>query len=196
MRVLFVSVPRSPTGACPNSSTSSLCCQIVGAKTNRTTDGHRCTRILCRERHLYYYHLKSAKASQIFRVAFGYQCESVCICGSVFLVAASLRQVHLCSSVVQWFSSFSTSLTSTGNWRSNPQSLTYPVAGIWTCSHPRPLTPSLVAAKGRLRKKSFPLRFGDFARGILLRCTRHEGAHGDLSFPLGKGWNACYRMAL
>jgi hypothetical protein len=41
----------------------------------------------------YYYHLKSAKASQIFRVAFGYQCESVCICGSVFLVAASLRQV-------------------------------------------------------------------------------------------------------
>jgi hypothetical protein len=40
----------------------------------------------------HYYHLKSAKASQIFRVAFGYQCESVCICGSVFLVAASLRQ--------------------------------------------------------------------------------------------------------
>jgi hypothetical protein len=40
----------------------------------------------------YYYHLKFAKASQIFRVAFGYQCESVCICGSVFLVAASLRQ--------------------------------------------------------------------------------------------------------
>jgi len=44
------------------------------------------------QRHPYYYHLKSAKASQIFRVAFGYQCESVCICGSAFLVAASLRQ--------------------------------------------------------------------------------------------------------
>jgi hypothetical protein len=51
---------------------------------------------------LYYYHLKSAKASQIFRVAFGYQCESVCICGSAFLVAASLRQV-LCVSVVERF---------------------------------------------------------------------------------------------
>ena len=49
----------------------------------------------------YYYHLKSAKASQIFRVAFGYQCESVCICGSAFLVAASLRQVHPCASVVE-----------------------------------------------------------------------------------------------
>jgi hypothetical protein len=44
------------------------------------------------QRNPYYYHAKSAKASQIFRVAFGYQCESVCICGSVFLVAASLRQ--------------------------------------------------------------------------------------------------------
>ena len=51
------------------------------------------SRIAQIERNLYYYHLKSAKASQIFRVAFGYQCESVCICGSVFLVAASLRQV-------------------------------------------------------------------------------------------------------
>jgi hypothetical protein len=48
-----------------------------------------------RLKNLYYYHLKSAKASQIFRVAFGYQCESVCICGSAFLVAASLRQVNL-----------------------------------------------------------------------------------------------------
>jgi hypothetical protein len=83
-----------------------------------------------RQVHPYYYHPKSAKASQIFPAALGYQCESVFICGSVFLgcgCAAPGKSVCIRGSV-----SSSILLSSTADQRGESKSIGGRTVGIWT----------------------------------------------------------------
>jgi len=106
------------------------------SKTRGTTDAHRFTPIsFCRD-HPYYYHPKSAKASQIFPAALGYQCESVFICGSVFLgcgFAAPGKSVCIYGSV-----SFSIPPSSTAIRRAESKSSGGRTAAIWIGTRGQP----------------------------------------------------------